>query len=193
MRQFLLISTAFVLGMAPLAAQDASTVTLTITLAGTVNLISGPDCLAASGETASASAMISESATPVATTSNSATYQIPAGGVSATVGSTTFTSTHPWSMRMTLGATYDSLVLTGPGPLGSVITTTSTLKKGSWTSAILTHPAPFTPSPQNQNPSDSKLRYTSPFCSATTVLGVTGHLSNHQAAAVAPAFDTLDQ
>jgi hypothetical protein len=132
--------TVCLLSSAPMLAQDT---TLTITVHGTVSLVSGPDCLGANGESASASVMISESASPISSTSDSATYKIPAGGVSATVGSTTFTSTKPWSMKITLEASYDVLVLSGPGPLETTIRTTSTLKKGSWTSAVLLHPAPF--------------------------------------------------
>jgi hypothetical protein len=172
-------------------AQDT---TLTITVHGTVSLVSGPDCLGANGESASASVMISESASPISSTSDSATYKIPAGGVSATVGSTTFTSTKPWSMKITLEASYDVLVLSGPGPLETTIRTTSTLKKGSWTSAVLLHPAPFSPTPQKQTPADSTLDYTAPlFCSGTTVLGVTGSISNSTAASELPAIDDAAQ
>jgi len=176
-------------------AQDVSPdTTLTITLTGTLNKISGPDCLNASGESGSATAMISESATPISSTSNSATYKIPAGGVTATVGTITFTSTKPWIMKFVLAATYDVLVMAGPGPLGSTVKTTSALHKGSWTSAVLLHPAPFSPSPQNQTPSTSRLQYTAPLvCTGTTVLGVTGRISNSAAASELPVDDDPDQ
>ena len=190
MKRFILLLTACLLGLAPILAQET---TLTITLTGTVSLISGPDCLGANGESASASAMIGESATPVSSTSDSATYKVPAGGVSATVGSTTFTSTKPWAMKITLEDTYDLLVLSGPGPLDTTIRTTSTLKKGSWASAVLLHPAAFSPSPQAQKPSDSKLQYTTPLCSGTTVLGVTGSISNSAATSVLPDLNDPDR
>jgi hypothetical protein len=195
MRQFSMLLTVCVLGLAPMLAQDVTPdTTLTITLTGTLNKISGPDCLSASGESASASAMISESATPISSTSDSATYKIPAGGVTATVGTTTFTSTKPWAMKVTLAATYDVLVMSGPGPLETTVKTTSTLHKGSWTSAVLLHPAPFSPSPQKQIPSNSKLQYTAPIlCSGTTVLGVTGSISNGAATSELPADDDSDQ
>jgi len=191
MQRSIWIPAMFLLGLARMPAQDATTdVTLTITVAGTVSLISGPDCLGANGHSASASVMISESATPISSTASSATYKIPAGGVSATVGSTTFSTTKPWSMKITLDSTYDQLVLSGPGPLDIAIKATGTLKKGSWTSAVLLHPEPFSPSPQKQTPSDSKLQYTAPLvCSGTTVLGLTGSVSNSAATSDLPTDD----
>lgn len=189
---FSMLLTACVMVPAAMRAQDDATpdTTLTITVTGTASLISGPDCLGANGESATASAMISESATPVSSTSDSATYKIPAGGISGTVGTTTFTSTKPWEMKIALGASYDVLELSGPGPLQTTIRTTSALRKGSWTSAVLLHPAPFSPSPQKQMPSDSTLQYTAPlFCSGTTVLGVTGSISNGAAASDLPAVE----
>jgi hypothetical protein len=184
-----LLLAAAVLALAPMQAQDTTTdTTLTITVTGTVSLISGPDCLGANGETATASVMISESAAPVSSTSDSAIYKVPAGGISATVGSVTFTSTKPWEMKVTLGASYDTLVLSGPGPLETTVRTTSALRKGSWTSAVLLHPEPFSPSPQKQVPSDSTVEYTAAFfCSGTTILGVTGSISNSAAASELPA------
>ena len=195
MKRLLWILTVSVLGLAPMLAQDATeNTTLTITLTGTLSLISGPDCLTASGESATASAMIGESATPTSSTADSATYKIPAGGVTATVGATTFTSTKPWTMKVTLAATHDVLAMSGPGPLGTTVKATSTLRKGSWTSAVLLHPAPFGSSPRKQAPSHSKLQYTAPLvCSGATALAVTGSISNSEATSQLPADDDSDQ
>ena len=56
-------------------------VTLTITLNGSLTLISGPDPLGGNGASATATAAISESAVPKSHTANSATYSLPAGSV----------------------------------------------------------------------------------------------------------------
>ena len=195
MKRLLLLLMLFALGLAPMLAQDATEdTTLTITLTGTLSKISGLDCLGVNGESATASAMIGESATPSSSTSDSATYTIPAGGVSTTVGAITFTNTKPWTMKVTLAATHDILAIQGPGPAGSQIKVTSTLKKGSWTSAVLLHPAPFSPSPQRPSPSNSRLQYTVPaLCNVATVLAVTGHISNSAATSELPADDDSDQ
>jgi hypothetical protein len=193
LKQLLFLLTVSALGLVPMLAQDATQdTTLTITLTGSTTLVSGPDCLGASGEAAAASVMISQSSVPTASTSSSVTYRIPAGAASATVGSTTFTSTKPWTMKITLATAHDTLVLSGPGPLGSTIKVTSTLRKNSWTGAVLLHPAPFKPSPQSQTPSNSKLQYTSPLC-ATTILGVTGSISNGAATSDLPTDLDSDQ
>jgi hypothetical protein len=179
------------LGFVPLLAQGPDT-TLTITLNGNLTLISGSDCFGLNGTTATASAQISETSTPISTTSNSATYKIPAGGISASAGTLTFTSMKPWKMKVTLGAAHDTLVLSGPGPLSSTVRATSTMKKGSWTTAVLTNPTPFSPSPQQLTSPGSKLQYTLSLC-GTTVLGFNGPISNSAATSELPADDDADQ
>jgi len=81
MKRVLLFLAVFAVGVASMFA--ASPVTLTITLNGSLALISGPDPLGGNGSSATATAAISESAVPKSHTANSATYLLPAGSVTA--------------------------------------------------------------------------------------------------------------
>jgi hypothetical protein len=195
MKQFLLVLPVCVFSLAPILAQDATPdTTLTITVTGTLSLISGPDCLGANGEPASATVMISESATPTSATASSAIYKIPAGGVSATVGSTTFTSAKPWAMQIVLEPAHGLLVLSGPGPLDTTIKIIGKLKSDHWTSAVLLHPEPFSPSPRTQPLSGGTLQYAAPrVCGGATVLGLAGGISNSAASSELPADDSSAQ
>lgn len=200
MRRLVLFLMAFALSFISMLAQDATPdTTLTITLTGTLSLISGPDCASVNGEPISVTVMISESDTPIHSTSDSATYDLPAGAFAATVGAITFTNRGDWTMSVVLGDFHDTLVFNGPSPsvLG-IMNTTITLQGGSWTSAVLLHPEPFSPSPQIPR-SDSKLRYkqkVSTCCSrCTTVLGITGSISNDAATSELPtdySSDSID-
>jgi hypothetical protein len=177
MRRLLLLLTVLVLGLAPLLAQAPDT-TFTITLNGTLGpIISGSDPLGGNGATATMTAKINESATPRSSTATSATYTLPKGAVSATLSNgISFTSTTAWTMKITLAAKYDTVVFSGAGPLGTTVSATSLLKVNSWTTAVLTHPAPFAPSPQNLTQPHSTLKYT--LAGSSTVLGFTGTISN---------------
>jgi hypothetical protein len=174
MKRLLLLLTIFVLALAPMLAQ-----TVTITLAGTLGPVEngGPDPLSLNGFGLDATITISTSATPLSSTATSVTYRLPAGSVA--VPGLGFSNTKPWKMKITLAATHDTLVLSGPGPtLGAptTVTATSYMKKNSFTTAVLKHPTSFTPSPQNLKPPRSTLKYT--FDGSVTILGFTGTISD---------------
>jgi len=173
MKRLLLLLTVFVLGLAPMLAQN-----LTITLNGTLGPIqSGSDPLGANGATATATFTVSTTANPISSTATSATYRLPAGAVTATLSNgISFTSTAAWKMKVTLAATHDRLVCSGPGPLGTTVSATSYMRHNSWTNGVLTHPTAFTPTPQNLRPPRSTLKYT--LAGSSTVLGFTGTISN---------------
>lgn len=177
MRRLLLLLTVLVLGLAPLLAQAPDT-TFTITLNGTLGpVISGSDPLGGNGATATMTAKINESLTPRSSTATSVTYALPKGAITATLSNgISFTSTTPWTMKITLAAKYDAVVFAGAGPLGTTVSATSLMKVNSWTTAVFTHPLPFTPSPQNLTQPHSTLKYT--LAGSTTVLGFTGTISN---------------
>jgi hypothetical protein len=113
--------------------------TVTINVNGTLgpNLNGGPDCLDWNGASFSLQATVSTSApntTPDSSTS--ATYEIAAGGVTGTFGTTNFTSASTWKIKYTLGKT-DSLTLSGDGPSDASITASASLLGGSIPSSVL--------------------------------------------------------
>jgi hypothetical protein len=177
MKQSLLLLMIFVLGLAPLLAAKPDT-TFTITLNGTLGPIeSGSDPLGGNGASATATAKVNTAATPKSSTASSATYTLPAGAVSATLSNgISFTNSAAWAMKITLGTTGDTLILSGPGPDGTTVTAKSSMAKGSWKKAALTHPTKFSPTPQNLTPPSSTLSYK--FLGSTTVLGFTGTIAN---------------
>jgi hypothetical protein len=173
MKRLLLLLTICALAVAPMLAQ-----TITYTLKGTLGPIeSGPDPLGANGAKLTSTATISTSATPTSSTAASVTYSLPVGSVSASLSTgIAFTNTAPWTLKITLATSHDTLVLSGPGPLGTTVTATSHMKANSFTSAVLKHPTSFSPSPQRLTPPKSSLKYS--LGGTTTVLGFTGKISD---------------
>jgi hypothetical protein len=106
-------------------------------------IIKGKDPLHFNGTGGNAAATISTSATPFVSTATSATYSLPAGAVNASLGTTSFANTVPWTMAFTLGTSNDTLVLSGPGPGGMSFTLTSSLPVGSFPISVLSNPGPF--------------------------------------------------
>jgi len=168
-------------------SQDARTPpgsTLTITLSGTAGpVLSGSDLGHVNGDSATVSILVSEKASPIAHTTNSATYKIPAGAITVTFNGANHQSTAPGRMKISLTKKGDILTVTGAFSLNGfpiTVVDTSRLAKNSWTTAVLTHPGPFTPSPQNLKPATtasgpgSKIKYTITSFNQTTVLGITG-------------------
>ena len=188
---------AAVAGTDPLSAQATPDATLTMTINGTLGpVLSGPDPLGANGETGTLTVMASESLSPTSSTANSATYTLPAGALSVVIGGTTFKTTGQSTMKITLGAKADTVVLSSTvKELGitATIVGTATLKTGSFPTSVLTHPTHFTPSPQRLTAATtatgggSKVKYTA--LGSTTVLGLAGAASNKAAAAVMPEDD----
>jgi hypothetical protein len=166
-------------------AQDAKPpTTLTIVIDGTAGpVISGSDPLGLNGKSATVTVMASESLKPKKHSKTSATYSIPAGAVVITFDGTNYQTTSPSKMTVKLGAKADTLTfvstLTEDG-IEITITSVSTLAANSWTSAVLKHPGPFSPTPQNLSSPSSTIKYSAGIF-GTTVLGVTGQASNTDA------------
>jgi hypothetical protein len=126
---------------------------------------------------------------PTKTTATSATYSLPPGAITVTLGTTTYTTSSASSMRINLPAKGpDVLTLTANikdhGFTASVVGTVD-LKHGSFPASALDHPAPFHPTPQtltaatSTTGTGSKIQYT--FLGATTVLGLSGTASDSAA------------
>jgi hypothetical protein len=174
-----------------------ATHTLTITLKGTLGpVLSGTDPLGLNGLSGTVKVMASESLTPTKHTSTSATYKLPAGAISVTAGSNHFMTTSPSQMIINLQSRADTLTLVVAGPNGLMVTDTTVLKKGSWTTAVLKHPTVFKPSPQKltsattANGPGCKIKYT--IFGTTSVVGF--HGSGSSSATLDPVLpDDLDQ
>ena len=160
--------------------------TLTITIKGTLGpILSGSDPLGANGKAGRLEIKASESLKPTKHTSNSATYTLPAGAVTVTVGSEKFQTSSKSTMVVKLTSKANILTLIADGPDNVQVTGTAYLKTGSWTTAVLKHPTTFTPSPQKltaaktANGPGSKVSYN---FFGTTVLGLNGTASCKEAA-----------
>jgi hypothetical protein len=180
------------------APVNPATHTLTITLKGTIGpLSSGPDPLGLDGVSGTVKIMASESLSPIKHTSTSATYKLPAGAIKVKAGSNNFTTTSPSKMIFNLTSTADTMTLVVAGPDGLMVTDTTFLATGSWTTAVLKHPTVFAPSPQKLTAAKTsggpgcKIKYT--ISSITSVLGFKGTASN--SATVDPVLpdEDLDQ
>src|ERR1700684_3880770 len=153
--RLLSLSTVVFLGLGSLLAQSVPDVTLTIKAAGTVGpVLSGSDPLKANGGTRKFTVLISESLTPVKTTATSATYTLPPGAITVTVGGTTATTTSASSLRITLPAEGPDVVVVSANIKESIFTVavvgTVDLKHGSFPASVLVHPAGFKPSPPDR-------------------------------------------
>jgi len=164
-------------------AVNPATHTLTITLKGTIGpILSGSDPLGLDGKSGTVKILASESLSPTKHTATSATYMLPAGAIKVTAGSYKFSTTSPSKMIINLTSTADTLTLVVAGPEGLMVTDTTFLKNGSWTTAVLKHPGVFKPSPQTLTPAKTasgpgcKIKYV--IDSLTTVLGFKGSASN---------------
>ena len=100
-------------------------------------------------------------------------------------------------MIINLTNTADTLTIIAAGPQGLMVTDTTFLKTGSWTTDVLKHPTVFTPSPQKVTPAKSangpgcKVKYT--ILGSTTVLGFKGTASNSATADPLLPENDLDQ
>jgi hypothetical protein len=162
---------------------NSSAGTLTVVIKGKVGpVLSGPDPLGINGQSGQLTLKASESLKPIAHTTHSATYKLPAGAITVTAGSYKFTTKSSSKLTFALGSTADVLTIAASGPDGLMVTDTSYLKSGSWTTAVLQHPGVFKPSPQKLTPAHkangpgSKLEYI--IFGETTILGFTGTASN---------------
>jgi hypothetical protein len=165
------------------AAVNPATHTLSITLKGTIGpLLSGSDPLGLDGLSGTVKIVASESLSPIAHTSTSATYKLPAGAITVKAGTNKFSTTSPSKMIIKLTSTADTLTLIAAGPGGLMVTDTTFLKTGSWTTAVLKHPGVFKPTPQKLTAAKTlggpgcKIKYT--IFSITSVLGFKGTASN---------------
>jgi hypothetical protein len=174
---------------------QSSSKTLTITIKGTLGpVLSGGDPLGADGKNGKLTIQASESLSPKKHTTNSATYILPAGAMTITVGSQKFQTNSKSTMIVQLTSTADILTLKASGPDGLQVTGVAYLQSGSWTNAVLKHPTTFKPSPQKltaaktANGPGSKVSYT--IFGSMTVLGLNGTASSKDAVAGMHIFRT---
>lgn len=181
-----------------ISAVSPATHTLTITLKGTIMpILSGSDPLGLDGKSGVVTVLASESLSPTSHTTTSATYTLPAGAITVTAGGKKFTTKSPSKMIVRLLSTADTLTLILTGPQSVMVTDTTFLKVGSWTTAVLKHPGVFTPSPQTLKSATTasgpgcKVKYT--IFLSTTVLGF--HGTGSSSATVDPVLpdEDLDQ
>ena len=184
--------------IAAVSSRRAPATTLTITLKGTLGpVLSGSDPLGLNGQSGKVVIMASESLSPKKHTATSATYILPAGAITVTAGSNQFTTNSPSKMIINLASAADTLTIIAAGPSGLMVTDTTSLKTGSWTTAVLKHPTVFTPSPQKVKSAKTaggrgcKVKYT--IFGTTTVLGFKGSASSSAAADPILPDDDLDQ
>jgi len=201
-RRFALVPVAVVvLGCAvwaqsvEISAVSPATHTLTITIKGTIEpILSGSDPLGLDGKSGVVTLMASESLSPTSHTSTSATYKLPAGAITVTAGGKKFTTKSPSKMIINLMSTADTLTLILKGPESAVVTDTTYLRTGSWTTAVLKHPGVFSPSPQKLTSATTasgpgcKVKYT--VFGSTTVLGF--HGTGSSSATVDPVLPDED-
>jgi len=190
-RRLLSFSTVLVLGICPLFAQSvAPDTTITTNIYGTVGpVLSGSDPLGANGGTGVLKVVASESLSPISTTATSASYRLPPGAITLTLNGTAFTTTSASKMTFTVPSQGPDYVLLNAAfqELGLTVTFAgrAALKHGSFTSAVFTHPTPFSPSPQKlvsattATGPGTRIQYT--IQGLTTVLGFSGGASNTSA------------
>ena len=178
-----------------ISAVTPATHTLTITIKGTIEpILSGSDPLGLDGKSGIVTVLASESLSPTSHTSTSATYKLPAGAITVTAGGKKFTTKSPSNMIIKLMSTADTLTLILKGPESAVVTDTTYLKTGSWTTAVLKHPGVFSPSPQKLTSATTasgpgcKVKYT--IFGSTTVLGF--HGTGSSSATVDPVLPDED-
>ncbi len=175
--------------------QSPGTKILTIVLDGTLGpILSGSDPAGLNGQSATVTVTAKESLAPYKITANSASYHLPAGAIIVDVNGTDYMSTKRSNMTVKLTGKGDlltfksSLIIDG---FKVTVVDTSSLQAGSWTDTVLQHPAGFSPSPQDLSSPSSKFQYT--VFAEKTVLGVTGTISNSDAADAALARLSLRQ
>jgi hypothetical protein len=175
--------------------QSPGTKILTIVLDGILGpILSGSDPAGLDGQSATVTVTAKESLTPYKTTTNSASYHLPAGAIIVDVNGTDYMSTKRSNMTVKLTGKGDSLTFKSSLIIDGfkvTVVDTSSLEAGSWTDTVLQHPAVFSPSPQDLTSPNSKFQYT--VFGEKTVLGVTGTISNSDAAGAALARLSLRQ
>ena len=200
-RRLLWLSTITGIALCPLLAQNSPDTTLTINMNGTIGaVLSGTDPLGASGEAGVLTMVANESLSPTKTTATSATYTLPPGAITVTVGGTTVTTTTSSTLKISIPAKGgDNVILSASvRELGIKlqVTATAALRKGSFPSSALQHPTTFHPTPQNLTTATSptgpgsKISYTA--LGTTTVLGFSGTASCNAAADEVPEDDDPD-
>ncbi len=186
----LMVATVLALGSTIWAQSPSIAITrdpaahiLTITVKGTIGpLLSGSDPLGINGTSGNVTITANEALTPKKHTATSATYTLPKGAIKVTAGSNKFTTTTPSTMVINLLSTGDTFALTAVGPAGLQVTSTTLLKTGSWSDAVLQHPTTFSPTPQKLTAAKKvtgrgcKIKYT--IFGSSTVLGFAGTASN---------------
>ena len=178
-----------------ISAVSPATHTLTITIKGTIEpILLGSDPLGLDGKSGVVTLLASESLSPTSHTSTSATYKLPAGAITVTAGGKKFTTKSPSKMIINLTSTADTLTLILTGPQSAMVTDTTYLKTGSWTTAVLKHPGVFSPSPQKLTSATTasgpgcKVKYI--IFGSTTVLGF--HGTGSSSATVDPVLPEED-
>jgi hypothetical protein len=164
-------------------------------------VLAGTDPLGTNGKNFTFTGIIDESLSPSACPSGvaaSVCYAIPAGDLSGQIGTAQpFTTTTPSTLALTIpgGTANDLLEVLFTGPVSSPIQAILELAPSSFNSGALSHPEPFTPSPQSLtaassapptiNGSSVSYCLLGLSCStATTVLGISGTASTFTVGAV---------
>ncbi|HEX8815853.1 MAG TPA: hypothetical protein VF753_10165 [Terriglobales bacterium] len=160
--------------------------TLTVMVTGKLGpVLSGSDPLGLNGESGTLTLKASEGLSPTKSTTTTATYTLPVGAVSIKFGSEQFKSTTKSTLEIKLTSTADIAILSATGPEGLKLTLTTSLAPKSWTTGVLKHPAPFTPSPQTLKSATkaggggSQVKYA--IDGLSTELGLKGSISNSDA------------
>jgi hypothetical protein len=153
---------------------------LTISLDGTLGpVISGSDPAGLDGSTATVTIVASESLKPYKTTAKSASYHIPAGGITVDFDGTEYESTSKSTMVVALGKKADTLTLNASLDVEGFklqVSDVTSLAGGSWPKTVLEHPTLFSPTPQNLSEPSSNFTYN--VLGENTELGVTGTADN---------------
>lgn len=182
-RRLLLFAIVLLLGTCPLLAAS-----ITYTINGTLGpVLSGRDPLGANGESGVLTAVANTTLVPTSHTATSATYTLPAGAITVTIGSTTYATTGTSTMKYTFPAAGpDNMIFTTTVSINGIngtVVGTAALAKGSITRAVLKHPTRFKPFPQTLTPATkaggtgSQVKYTVPLF-GSTYLGLSGTASN---------------
>jgi len=186
-RRLLLLTCVGAMTLGTMLAQAPET-TLTMSVTGTLGpVLQGTDPKGIDGHTGTLTVKISESASPAVSNTDYAAYVVPAGGVTAMIGTTPYTTESPSRMAIKLGANGDTISVVFRSQDNTESRFEAELAPGSFSTSVLMHPTPFSPSPQNLTPATSAAGPGSQFWyregTAFTVLGLTGSISNSAAQA----------
>lgn len=157
----------------------AATTTVDITITGVLSpVLAGSDPLNVNGQTGTIQIKADEGLSPSNHSGSSSQYELPVGAIRVSAGALNYVSTTRSTIIVTLTHEADVLTVVAGSPIVSTLAATIYLAPGSWKNTVLTHPAPFHPSPQNiisattNGGKGSQVTYL--LAGKATVLGLTG-------------------